>query len=261
MLRRFTILPLLLFFLAAPGCARKPADHLTVGLDLSYPPFEMTDEQGKPAGVSVDLAHALGEALHKPVVLQNIPFDGLLPSLKTGKIDLIISSMTATPERAESIDFSDPYLTTGLALLVGAKSGIQSVADLNQPGKTVVVKSATTGQLYAAEHLKAPRVLVLDQESTAALEVAQGKADAFIYDQMSTLKHWQQHPETTRALLQPFKTEPWAIGIRKGNDDLRKQVNAFLQDFRARGGFDQLGNRWLKEQKEAFQKLGIPFVF
>ncbi len=75
------------------------------------------------------------------------------------------------------------------------------------------------------------------------------------------LKHWQQNPETTRALLQPFQSEQWAIGIRKGNDDLRAKVNAFLTDYRAKGGFAQLGERWLKEQKEAFQKLGVPFGF
>ena len=77
-----------------------------------------------PSGVSVDLANALGESLHRKVVIRNIRFDGLIPELKTGGVDLIISSMTATPKRAEEIDFSDPYLRTGLCLLVGAKSGI-----------------------------------------------------------------------------------------------------------------------------------------
>jgi polar amino acid transport system substrate-binding protein len=97
--------------------------------------------------------------------------------------------------------------------------------------------------------------------STSVLEVAQGKADAFIYDQMSILKHWKQNPETTRALLTPFQKEQWAIAVRKGNDELRQQVNAFLKDFRAGGGFDRLSDRWLKSQKEDFEKLGVPFVF
>ena len=259
--QRWTLLLLLPLLIVLGGCQRSAPDRLVVGMELSYPPFEMTDEKGNPTGVSVDLAHDLGEYLHKPVVIENIRFDGLIPSLKTGKIDLVISSMTATPERAESIDFSEPYLTTGLALLVNAKSDVQAVEDLNHAGKTVVVKQGTTGQLYAAEHLKEARVLVLDQESACTLEVVQGKADAFIYDQMSTLKNWQQNRETTRALLKPFKIESWAIGIRKGNDPLRAQVNDFLKDYRARGGFDTLGDRWLKEQKAAFLELGIPFVF
>lgn len=238
---------------------------MRVGMELAYPPFEMTDEKGRPQGVSVDLANALGEFLHREVVIENTPFDGLIPSLKTGKINLIISSMTRTPERAQSIDFSNPYLRTGLCLLVGAKSTVQGIDDLRQPGKTVVVKKGSTGQIYVAQHLhtggSAAKMLVLDKENLCVLEVAQGKADAFIYDQMSTLKNSQQHPETTRPLLQPFATEEWAIGLRKGDDKLRAQVNEFLRGYRAGGGFEKLGDQWLKEQKAAFLQLGVPFVF
>ena len=243
------------------ACARNGDATFVVGMELAYPPFEMTDAQGKPAGVSVDLAHALGEFLHKQVVIQNITFDGLIPSLKTGKIDLVISSMTATPERAQSIDFSEPYLTTGLALLVGAQTPVQSIDDLQRPGIVVAVKKGTTGHLFALNHLASAQILVLDKENACVLEVVQGKAAAFIYDQMSVLKNWEQHQDSTRALLAPFKIEQWAIGIQKGNDTLRAQVNAFLDDFRAHDGFEKLGDRWLHEQKAAFQSRGIPFVF
>ncbi len=243
------------------ACARKDRTELAVGMELAYPPFEMSDRQGKPTGVSVDLAQALGEALGRKVVIENIPFSGLIPALKTGKIDLIISSMTANSERAQSIDFSEPYLKTGLCLLVGAKSNIQLIADADKAGVNIVVKQGTTGHAYAGQQVKNARVLVLDKETACVLEVAQGKADAFIYDQMSTFKNWQKNPDSTRAILAPFQAESWAIGIRKGNDDLRERVNKFLADFRAKGGFDQLGDRYLKEQKEAFKQMGIPFYF
>ena len=78
---------------------------LTIGMELNYPPFEMTDPAGHPTGVGVDLAHALGDYLHRPIVIENMPFEGLIPALKTGRIDLIISSMTATDARRKSIDF------------------------------------------------------------------------------------------------------------------------------------------------------------
>jgi polar amino acid transport system substrate-binding protein len=243
------------------GCSPRSHDKLIVGMELSYPPFEMTDEKGTPTGVSVDLAQALGKYLDREVQIENIPFDGLIPALKTGKIDLIISSMTATPERAQSIDFSEPYLKTGLCLLVGKKSTIQSIADLDQPGKTVAVKQGTTGHTYAVDHIKQTKVLVLDKESACVLEVVQGKADAFIYDQMSTYKNWKRNEDSTRPILKPFKEESWAIGVRKGNDELRDKVNQFLADFRAKNGFDALGDRYLKEQKEAFRKMGYPFYF
>jgi polar amino acid transport system substrate-binding protein len=78
---------------------------------------------------------------------------------------------------------------------------------------------------------------------------------------MSVFKHWQRHRDTTAALLKPFQEEQWAIGIRKGNEALAAKVNAFLAAFRAAHGFDRLADKYLKEQKEAFQEMGIPFYF
>lgn len=256
----FLICLAVLCFITA-GCSQKAHDKLIVGMELSYPPFEMTDEKGNPAGISVDLAQTLGKYLNREVEIQNTPFDGLIPALKTGKIDLIISSMTATPERAQSIDFSDPYLRTGLCLLVNKNSSIQSIQDLDQPGKTVAVKKGTTGHTYATGNMKQAKVLVLDKESACVLEVVQGKADAFIYDQMSTYQNWKHNEETTRPILKPFKEESWAVGIQKGNTELQSKVNQFLKDFKNRGGFEELGDKYLKDQKEAFRKLGFPFYF
>ena len=236
-------------------------ESIRVGMELSYPPFEMTDEKGTPTGVSVDIATALGEFLGKNVLIQNTPFDGLIPALKTGRVDLIISSMTATPERAKSIDFSDAYLKTGLCLLVRKDAVGNSIADFDAPGRVIAVKKGTTGHVYTAQHAMKAKVLVLDKESSCVLEVVQGKADAFIYDQMSTYQNWKRNQETTRPLLKPFQEESWAVGIRKGNEALRDQVNAFLKDFSANGGFARLSDKYLKEQKEAFEKLDIPFFF
>jgi polar amino acid transport system substrate-binding protein len=112
------------FVVLLTGCSPAPHAQLRVGMELAYPPFEMTDTNGQPAGVSVELARALGQSLGREVEIVNLPFAGLIPSLQTHKIDLIISSMTATPERAESIAFSDPYLHTGLCLLVGRNSPV-----------------------------------------------------------------------------------------------------------------------------------------
>jgi polar amino acid transport system substrate-binding protein len=241
--------------------AQGASDELTVGMELSYPPFEMTDENNQPAGIGVELARALAAALHKKLVIRNTDFAGLIPALKTGKIDLIISSMTANEERAKSIDFSDPYMHTGICLLVGAHSDVQTVADLNKPGRKVVVKDGTTGFLYARDHLTNAELLPISEEAACVLEVVQGKADAFIYDQMSIYQFHERNPQTTRAILQPFQQENWAIGIRKGNDGLRKQVNAFLADFKARHGMEQLGEKYLKADQQALREMGFPFSF
>ncbi|MDD2898049.1 MAG: transporter substrate-binding domain-containing protein [Desulfuromonadaceae bacterium] len=251
-------LALSLFSAAATQAAESPKP-LIVGMELAYPPFEMTDTSGKPSGVSVDLATDLARSLGRPVVIQNTAFDGLIPALKTGKVDLVISSMTATAERAKSIDFSDPYLSTGLCLLLKKGSSAKSITDLDKAGVKVAVKKGTTGHLYASSHLKKAEVLVLDKESAAVLEVSQGKVDAFIYDQMSTYQNWQRNRGTTRAVLEPFQKESWAVGIRKGNDDLKSKVNMFIKEYRAKGGFNQLGDRYLKEMKGEFKRLGFTF--
>ena len=243
------------------SCEKRGAKPFRVGMDMSYPPFEMRDTQGQPAGVSVDLARALGENLGRAVEFENMPFDGLIPALKTGRVDVVISSMTATEERAQSIDFSESYWRTGLCLLIGAKSDIRSAADLDQAGRKVAVVRATTGQLWAKESLRRAEVLDLAKETACVLEVTQGKADAFIYDQMSTLRNWQANPDTTRALLQSFKEENWAVALRKGDAELRAKVNAFVAAYRAAGGFDRLSEKWLGQQKTSFAKLGVPFVF
>jgi polar amino acid transport system substrate-binding protein len=78
---------------------------------------------------------------------------------------------------------------------------------------------------------------------------------------MSVWKNQQVHPAETIALLEPVQKESWAIGLRPGETVLRAQVNEFLKEFRASGGFDRLGDLYLKDQKEAFAKAGIPFYF
>ena len=237
------------------------ADPLRVGMELSYPPFEMTDPQGRPTGVSVRLAEALAAHLGRELVIENIAFDGLIPALKTGKIDCVISSMTATPERAKSIAFSAPYLKTGLALLVADSSPVAAADDLDAAGRVVAVKKGTTGHQWAAGALKKARVLVLDKEAAAVLEVTQGKADAFIYDSLSVYQNHKRHPDSTRALLAPFREEAWAVGLRRGDDALRMQVDEFLEAFRAAGGFERLGDEFLSEEKAYFKTHGIPFYF
>ena len=259
---RFPVFLLLgcLFFVAVAASA-SAAPPLRVGMELSYPPFEMTDPQGRPTGVSVKLAEALGQHLGRELVIENTAFDGLIPALKTGKIDCIISSMTATPERSRSIAFSDPYLKTGLALLVGKNSPVQSAAELDATGRSIAVKKGTTGHHYASTTFKRSRLLVLDKESAAVMEVAQGKADAFIYDSLSVYQNHKRHPDTTRALLRPFREETWAVGLRPGDTQLREQINGFLKAFRDAGGFEKLGDEFLPEEKASFKAQGIPFYF
>lgn len=253
---RWILLPVL----SATLLRAEPAP-VRVGMDLSYPPFETIGPDGRPAGISVDLAGALGAALGRPVQIENMPFTGLIPALQSGKIDLIISSMTATAERARAVAFSEPYLTTGLAALVPAATTAPDLASLDQPGRTIVVRQGTTGEVFARANVREASILTLEKENACVLEVTQGKADAFVYDQMSVFQNAKRHPAKVRALLAPLQKESWAIALRPSDTELLAEVNAFLGQFRAEGGFTKLADRYLAEEKAAFTAQGIPFVF
>jgi len=235
---------------------------LKVGMELAYPPFEMSDKAGNPSGVSVDFAKALGASMGRKVVIENIAWDGLIPSLKTGKIDLIISSMTITDERKKSIDFSIPYAQSSLAILSNKESGITSIKDLNVKGKTVAVKKGSTGHLYARDHLPNAQILVFDKESACVLEVVQGKADGFIYDQLTIYKNYARHKNTTVALLQSFQKdfEYWGVALKKGSP-LKAEVDTFIKKAKADGTFAKFADTYLTDAKKTFDALGIPFFF
>ncbi|MFV1994572.1 MAG: transporter substrate-binding domain-containing protein [Verrucomicrobiales bacterium] len=234
---------------------------LVVGMELAYPPFEMRGPDNKPDGISVAMARDLAAYLERPLRIEDIQWDGIIPALKSGRIDLIISSMTRTEERAEAIDFSDGYVTNGLCMLVARDSDIQGIGDLVAANGTAAVKLATTGHLYAREHLPQVQLTVLDDATTCALEVAQGKVDAFIYDQVSIYQYWRKHEKMTRPILDPIREETWAIGMRKGEEELRVEVNAFLEDYRSAGKFDLLAERFMAQERKAFKAFGVEFIF
>lgn len=248
----------LVFFMGA-----LQASTLKVGMELAYPPFEMSDKNGVPSGVSVDFAKALGKYLGKDVQIQNIAWTGLIPSLKTHKVDMIISSMTITEERKKAIAFSIPYAQANLSILTYKNSDIKNINDLNQKGKVVAVKQGSTGHVWAREHLKNAKILPFDKENAAVLEVIQKKADGFIYGQLTIYRNWKNHQDTTTALLQPFQDHPeyWGVALRKDDVELKNQVDEFIKKAKADGTFDSFANKYLKEIKQTFDKLNIPFFF
>lgn len=259
-----TLLALLFCILAAGGCGKeeKSEEPLVVAMELAYPPFEGRNDAGEPEGVSVDLMKAFGEYAGREIRIENTAWDGLIPSLQTGKADLVISSMTIRPDREEQVDFSDPYANALLAVLVSKGAEAGSVEDLNQEGKKLAVKSGSTGHLYAESSLEKADLIVLPDESACVTEVAQGRADGFIYDQLTIYRNWQKHLDTTDAIFIPFQEpEKWGIAVQKGNSELLDQVNAFLKKFREEGGYDRLAETYLSEEKEAFDQLGFQWFF
>lgn len=236
---------------------------LRVAMELAYPPFEMTDTHGNPSGFSVDFAKELGKALgYKKVKIENISWTGLIPSLMTDRADVVISSMTPTPERAKRVDFSKPYAVFRLSMLTNSKSGINSLKDIVK-GKVVAVKIGTTADTLATKEFepKGVKVIRLQQDNAAALEVVKGSADVFIYDQLSILRYHHRYPKQTKMIFSNLQTMPVAVVVKKGNKKLLAKINKFIVKYQANGGFVKLANRYLSKEMAEFRRLHAPFIF
>ncbi|NJN14130.1 MAG: transporter substrate-binding domain-containing protein [Planctomycetes bacterium] len=229
-----------LLLLAACG-----GNELVIGTEPEFPPFESKNEKGEFVGFDMDMARMLAKDLGRELRIEEMAFDSLPTALQNGQIDLIISGMTNTPERARNLDFSDTYFETGLCLLVNAASGIEKASDAD--GKRFVVKLGTTGEKEAPRLFPNATITSLETEGACALEVIHGRADAFLYDQLSVIQHQRKNPGTTRALLAPLTHEPYAMAVRKGNRELLAQVNAFLAKIRADGRYARLREQYLRD--------------
>lgn len=254
------LMTLLMMFtlLSFTACQSEKEETLVVAMELAYPPFETKDENGDPTGVSVDLAYAIGEYLGMEVEIVNTAWDGLITSLQTDVADMVISSMTITEAREEEIDFSDPYAKALLAILVNNESGVTSIEDLDQEGMVIAVKTGSTGYFYAQNYIENAEIVALSDESACVQEVVQGKADAFFYDQLTIYRNQIANPDTTSALYIPFQdTEYWGIAVQEGNEELVSKINEFLADY----DFSEITEKYLSEEKEAFDELGFEWFF
>lgn len=255
------------------GCAHQEAQQpqqdaseskpvLTVAMELAYPPFETKDEAGNPEGIAVDFMQDFADAYGYDLVVENTAWDGLIPSLQTDKADCVISSMTITDERKEAVDFSDPYAMAQLAILANAESGVESIDDLNQSGKKVAVKTGSTGDVYATKNLPQADIVRLADESACVTEVVQGKADGFLYDQLTIYRNNLANPNTTTAVFIPFQdAEEWGIAVKKGNTELLDQLNAFIAQSKQDGEFDRLTEKYLAQEKQAFDEHSFRWFF
>lgn len=235
---------------------------LTVAMELAYPPFETKDDAGEAEGLSVDFMKDFAEQYGYDLKIENTAWDGLIPSLQTNKADCVISSMTITDERKEAVDFSDPYAMAQLAILANADSGIAEAQDLNQPGKKVAVKTGSTGDVYATKNFTDAEIVRLADESACVTEVVQGKADGFLYDQLTIYRNNLANEDTTEAIFIPFQEpESWGIAVKKGDTELLAQLNEFIAQSKEDGEFDRLTEKYLSQEKQAFDAYGFKWFF
>ncbi|MBF0528686.1 MAG: transporter substrate-binding domain-containing protein [Deltaproteobacteria bacterium] len=230
--------------------------QLRVGLELGYYPFEYIDAQGRPTGFDVDLAEALAGRLGVKAVLIDLAWKDLIPSLQAGKIDLILSAMTVTPDRTKLVAFSKPYFQTGLSLLLSRQKApdLTDSKQLNSPKRILAVVADTGGALAAKSYFPAAQVRPLLREIDGVRVVVAGLADALILDQISIWKRHRDFADKTYALLEPFTTENLAAACIKNDQDLLNWLNQFLETFLTSGQYDQLLEKHFSGLGRAFKK-------
>jgi polar amino acid transport system substrate-binding protein len=219
--------------------------RLIVATEPEFPPFESRNPDGELVGFDIDLARAIAEKLGVEIEFRDVKFDVIIAELVMGNADLIMSGMTRTAERALSVSYTDPYYETITCLLVSKDKGsdVRSVADLNRPGRVVVAKQGTTGEEAAKERCPRATLRTYPTENAAALEVAQGRADAFVYDRQAVRNHHRENPDTTFMILDPVTVEPYAIACRKGDPETIAWLNLFLDEMRRSGRLKELYER------------------
>lgn len=213
---------------------------LTVGSDIPFPPFE----QGDPPdyeGFDIDLINAVADKLGVETSIQDAPFN-LLLSGGGGQFDFAIAATTVTPERAQKVDFTDPYFDAEQGLLVPAGSDIQSVDDL--AGKIVGAQDGTTGETFANDETDASEVRPFPQIDDAYNALKNGQVDAVLNDLPSVQAAVDQLGGLE--VVDEFPTdEQYAMYAQKGSPIIAP-LNAALQEVKDDGTLEDLYQKWFK---------------
>ncbi len=231
--------------LTCANLAAAAPDTLRIGTEGAYPPFEYRDASGELKGFDVEIGNALCAEMKVTCIWKPQDFDGLIPALKAGKIDLIISSLSVTPERAKVVDFTKPYYLSPSQFVTLKSSGItDDPATLK--GKVVGVQSGTIHQAYLEQKLPDITDKVYNTIQEAELDLEAGRIDAMLADKLVTYD-WLAKAGTSKGfdyvgkvLVDPLVTGQIAMGVRKGDGALKARLDAAIDQLLADPAYDRI---------------------
>ena len=220
---------------------------LTVGTNAEFPPFEYVDDNGEPDGFDMALIKAIGEKLGVEVVIDNMEFASLVSSIGR-KIDVAIAGMTVTPERQESVNFSDSYYEAVQYVILPADSEIATADDL--VGKTIGVQLGTTGDFIASD-IADTTVSQYNKAVDAVNDLINGRVDCVIVDKNPALvfeAKFEGQVVAVDGAQFAFEPEEYAIAMPKDDAALAEQINAALEEIKADGTFDELVKTYIEAE-------------
>lgn len=224
------------------------AEKLYVGTDTAFVPFEYKGKDGKYTGFDIDLWAEIAKRIDVEYELKPMDFNGLIPGLITGNLDVALAAIFIKSAREKKIDFSHPYFRAGLKVMVRADNkDIQSPADLK--GKVVAVKLGTATVEYV-ETLGVKRIIKFPNIDQAYLEVVTGGADAAMHDTPNVLYYIKTAGNgKVKAVGPDVKAAQYGIAFPQGSK-LRDRVNIALLEMMEDGAYAKLYRKWFNADPE-----------
>lgn len=215
---------------------------LVVGTDATYAPMEYMDEKGNIVGIDIEIVNAIAEAAGFEVEYKNYGWEPLFPAVDNGEVDFAVSSITITPEREQSYDFSDPYFVANQLILVPEDSDVESFQDLKD--KRIAVQINTTGHKVVEELIGKTNKNILAPETMplAISEMINGNADAAVGDNAVIIEYQTHNPDVKLKTVEDdsFEKEYYGLMVKKGNKEILDLLNEGIEKIKENGKLKEI---------------------
>ena len=227
---------------AAAELTTVEAGKLTMATNAAFPPYEMTTDAGEFEGIDIDTAKAIAEKLGLELQIDDMDFDAALLAVQQGKSDMVMAGVTVTDERQNVMDFTDSYATGIQSIIVKEDSDIASVDDL--AGKKIGTQRGTTGYLYCSDDFGDENVVAYDNGLTAVQMLNNGQVDCVVIDNAPAKEFVAANPGL-KLLDTAYVEENYAIGVGKGNTELKDAINTALEELKADGTLQAIVDKYI----------------
>ena len=237
--------------LLACAVSASAAEALRFSTDGAYPPFSETNDKGEMVGFDIDIGKALCAEMKRECVFSQTDWDGLIPALKTGKIDVILASMNANEERKQSIDFTEPYYVNP-GIFVRAKGGNAELSEAGLKGKVIGVLRSSVFDSYATDmYGKVAQIQRYNTQEEANLDAVSGRVDVLFADKVVLEDGFLGRDEGKdfEAFGDAIEDEKYfgegiSIGVRKEDTQLKDDLNAALKAIRDNGEYKKINDKY-----------------
>lgn len=220
------------------------AEKLVVATDTAFVPFEFAQD-GEYVGFDIDMWTMIAEELELDFELRPMDFNGIIPGLQTGQLDVALAGITIREDRAEVIDFSDGYYESGFRIMVPIDSDIESAEDL--AGKTLAVRTGTSAADYARDNFTDTQLRQFPNIDNAYLELRTGRVEAAMHDTPNVLYYIATAGDgQVKAVGEQMMAHEYGIAFPKGSE-LVEPVNGVLAAMREDGRYDEIYAKWFGE--------------